>query len=79
MATPNNPSGSCMSRNAQFSHDMGPSPRWEANALLIITLTCTALAATTAGPMSRSTALTPSSLHLKSGLNRNPTRRRAGI
>ena len=78
IATPNTPSGSCIRRNAMLSQLTGPSPKVEANELLTSTLTCTALAATTAGPISTSTVRTPSSFQWKSGLKRNPTRKRAG-
>ena len=70
MATPKTPSGNCMSRKALLSHVTAPLPWWLANEALTITLICTALAAMTAGPISRRMARTPSSRHRKSGRNR---------
>ena len=67
IATPNSPSGSCISRNAIANQKIGPSPRCEAKIELISTLNCVVLAAMTDGPMSESTAATPGSRHLKSG------------
>jgi hypothetical protein len=52
-ATPNNPSGSCMSRNAIESAKIAPSPSVEANIELTSTLSCVVLPAMTEGPMSR--------------------------
>src|ERR1019366_2462874 len=39
-ATPNRPSGNCMSRNAIESQNIGPSPRVDANIELTRTFTC---------------------------------------
>ena len=62
-ATPNSPSGSCISRNAIASQKIAPSPSVEANIELISTLICVVLAAITDGPMSARMALTPGSRH----------------
>ena len=70
IATPKTPSGSCMRRKELLSHVTAPLPWWLAKEALTITLTCTALAATTAGPISRRMVRTPSSRHWKSGANR---------
>ena len=79
MATPKIPSGSCMRRNALFSHVTEPAARCVANEVLTITFTCTALAAITAGAINRSTVFTPSSRQLKSRRGRKPMRKSGGI
>jgi len=66
-ATPNRPSGSCISRKAIASQKIGPSPSVEANIELISTLNWVVLAAMTDGPISARIASTPASRQAKSG------------
>ncbi len=66
MATPNIPSGNCIKRNALLSHDTAPLPWLLAKDVFTATLTCTALAAITAGPIRRRMVRTPGSFHPKS-------------
>ena len=78
-ATPKIPSGNCIRRKAYESQLTAPSSRNDAKMLFTITLTCTALAAMTAGNISQSTRFTCSSRHPKSKWNVNPTFFRLGI
>ncbi len=66
MATPNTPSGSCISRNALLSHETAPLPWSLAKEAFTATLTCTALAAMTAGPIRRRMVRTPASSQRRS-------------
>ncbi len=72
-ATPKSPIGSCMRRNAYWSHDTLPSRKLAAIAWLTKMLSWVAASPTVAGSMSEATRRTPGCQFGSSGRSRKPS------